>query len=390
MKLTITARLTALFCIICLTAAALCSCADISELDTSGRTVIYAPSFDGSNNTPTTDAGNVTPGQTEAPVTTAAPKDTVYSFLAAGDNIIHEAVYTDAHKRAENGTGYNFLPMYDGISDLIKDADISFVNQEGPIAGNKYGISGYPNFNAPDEAGQTLVELGFDIVNIANNHMLDKWESGLLATIDSWETKDVLLLGAYRDQADYDNIRVYTCPDGTKIAFLSYTYGTNGMKLTSGSKHIIPWIDSDDITRQVRLAKEVGDLVFVSIHWGTESSFEETGEQHTLAQLMADNGVDVVIGHHPHVLQPIDSYYGVKIVYSLGNFLFGGGTGEDETMIYRLELVISGGEIIEVRDYPIPALCYTKENKWQPALVTDAERYNKIIEFLYMVRETPY
>ena len=105
---------------------------------------------------------------------------------------------------------------------------------------------------------------------------------------------------------------------------------------------------------------------------------------------LVEKGVDLIIGHHPHVLQPIDSYYGVKIVYSLGNFLFGGGVGEDETMIYRLELVISGGEIIEVKDYPIPALCYTKENKWQPAIVTDPERYNKIIEFLYMVRKLPY
>ena len=234
MKTTITKRILSSVCLTALLLsliAAVTGCADVSELETSGRTMIYAPSFDGSVNVPTTDAGNVTPDQTEAPVTTAAPKDTVYSFLAAGDNIIHEAVYTDAHKRAENGTGYNFLPMYDGIADLIKDADISFVNQEGPIAGIKYGISGYPNFNAPDEAGQTLVDLGFDIVNIANNHMLDKWESGLLATIDYWETKDVLLLGAYRDQADYDNIRVYTCPDGT-----SYTgYFADNMKNGTGS-----------------------------------------------------------------------------------------------------------------------------------------------------------
>jgi len=373
MKTTITKRILSSVCLTALLLsliAAVTGCADVSELETSGRTMIYAPSFDGSVNVPTTDAGNVTPDQTEAPVTTAAPKDTVYSFLAAGDNIIHEAVYTDAHKRAENGTGYNFLPMYDGIADLIKDADISFVNQEGPIAGIKYGISGYPNFNAPDEAGQTLVELGFDIVNIANNHMLDKWESGLLATIDYWETKDVLLLGAYRDQADYDSIRVYTCPDGTKIAFLSYTYGTNGMKLTSGSKHIIPWIDPDDITRQVRLAKEVGDLVFVSIHWGTESSFEETGEQHTLAQLMADNGVDVVIGHHPHVLQSvewIDGKNGNKtlVAYSIGNMLSTMLTSNymvGAFMTFDIRITPAGERSIE-NPVMIPIMCHYNDKR---------------------------
>jgi len=230
------------------------------------------------------------------------------------------------------------------------------------------GASDAPAFQR--EAGQTLVELGFDIVNIANNHMLDKWESGLLATIDYWETKDVLLLGAYRDQADYDSIRVYTCPDGTKIAFLSYTYGTNGMKLTSGSKHIIPWIDPDDITRQVRLAKEVGDLVFVSIHWGTESSFEETGEQHTLAQLMADNGVDVVIGHHPHVLQSvewIDGKNGNKtlVAYSIGNMLSTMLTSNymvGAFMTFDIRITPAGERSIE-NPVMIPIMCHYNDKR---------------------------
>jgi len=313
--------------VLCLVFTISCAaCANVPELDTSGRTVIYAPSFDGTNDMPTPDAGNVTPSADTAETTAQQTADTVYSFLAAGDNIIHEAIFTDAHKRAENGVGYNFKPMYDGVADMISSADIAFVNQEGPIAGASFGVTGYPMFNAPDSAGDTLVELGFDIVNIANNHMLDKWESGLYHTIEYWKTKDVLLLGAFTE-TDYDNIRVYTCPDGTKISFLSYTYGTNDMKLDSDKYDMfIPLIDERDIVRQVGLAKEAGDMVFVSIHWGNENKFDPTGEQRRLAQVMADNGVDVVIGHHPHVLQPAEWLTGKNggktfVTYSIGNMI---------------------------------------------------------------------
>ena len=268
--------------VLCLVFTISCAaCANVPELDTSGRTVIYAPSFDGTNDMPTPDAGNVTPSADTAETTAQQTADTVYSFLAAGDNIIHEAIFTDAHKRAENGVGYNFKPMYDGVADMISSADIAFVNQEGPIAGASFGVTGYPMFNAPDSAGDTLVELGFDIVNIANNHMLDKWESGLYHTIEYWKTKDVLLLGAFTE-TDYDNIRVYTCPDGTKISFLSYTYGTNDMKLDSDKYDMfVPLIDERDIVRQIGLAHEAGDMVFVSIHWGTENSFDPTGYTET-------------------------------------------------------------------------------------------------------------
>jgi len=317
--------------LLCLIVVFSAGCAEMPELENSGRTVIYAPTVGGNpyeNMQANTDGNGESGSDTTTAVTTAAPKaDTVYSFLAAGDNIIHADVMKDAHARInDSNPQYNFIDMYDGIADMIADADIAFVNQEGPMAGQDYGYSGYPNFNAPREAGDTLVDLGFDIVNIANNHMLDKWESGLLKTIEYWETKDVLLLGAYRNIEDYDKIRVYECDNGTKIAFLSYTYGTNDMPLTDGSEHIIPWIVEKDIERQLRLANEVGDLVFVSIHWGTESSFRTTGQQHTLAQLMADNGADVVIGHHPHVLQPVEWLTGVNgnetlVVYSIGNMI---------------------------------------------------------------------
>ena len=284
------------------------------------------------------------PSQTDSPIETQKPPETTdtpaskekrISFLAAGDNIIHEDVMKDAKNRAGDGEGYAFLPMYEGVASLIKEADIAFVNQEGPVGSTTYPYAGYPNFNAPPQAGDALVSLGFDIVNIANNHMLDCHEKGLLESIAYWETKDVLLLGAYKNAADYEDIRVYDY-EGLKIAFLSYTYDTNGMTLNAGSQHIIPLISDSDIIRQTARAKEIADLLFVSIHWGNDYSetswpygrfdFNPTAEQQRLAQLLSDCGTDVIIGTHPHVVQRMEWMNGKSgnqtlCIYSLGNMI---------------------------------------------------------------------
>ena len=270
---------------------------------------------------------------TTQPITPATEKR--YSFLAAGDNIIHGDIILDASSRSDELNGYSFLPMYQGVASVISNADISFVNQEGPVGVSSRPYAGYPNFNAPPQAGDALVDLGFDIVNIANNHMLDVREAGLLESISYWESKDVLLLGAYKNAADYENIRIYE-HEGIKIALLSYTYGTNGMTLNAGSKHIIPINDDGDIIRQTANAKKVADLVFVTIHWGSDysetswpygrSDFEPTKEQKRLAQLITDSGADVIIGTHPHVIQRIEWMTGkdgnkTLCAYSLGNFI---------------------------------------------------------------------
>jgi len=275
---------------------------------------------------------DVDTGHTTDPV---KPTQKRYSFLAAGDNIIHGDIIKDAAVRSDELNSYSFLPMYKDVADIISKADISFVNQEGPVGVESRPYAGYPNFNAPPQAGDALVDLGFDIVNIANNHMLDVREAGLLESIAYWESKDVLLLGAYKNSSDYENIRVYE-HDGIKIAFLSYTYGTNGMTLNAGSKHIIPINDDEDIIRQTASAKKIADLIFVSIHWGSDysetswpygrSDFEPTNEQKRLAQLIADCGADVIIGTHPHVIQRIEWLNGKNgnttlCAYSLGNFI---------------------------------------------------------------------
>lgn len=248
------------------------------------------------------------------------------SFLAAGDNVIHPCIYLEAKKRATDDTReYNFKPMYADVIEFIEGYDLSFINQETLMCGSELGYTGYPRFNSPQDLGYDLFEMGFDIINIANNHMVDQWENGLKKTIEFWRNQPVTLIGDALSQDEYESFDIIE-KDGITIALLSYTYGTNGLSLPSSSELVVPYINDADIQRHVSNAKEDADLVFVSVHWGDENTFKPTSEQKRVAQLMADAGVDVIIGHHPHVIQPIEWLEGTNgektlCIYSLGNLV---------------------------------------------------------------------
>ncbi len=256
------------------------------------------------------------------------PVQTV-TFVACGDNLIHSTVFADAKTLAE-GTDkeYNFLPMYEYVADTIAAADLAFINQETPFGGTSRPYSGYPMFNTPDQMGEDLITLGFDIIGLANNHMLDSTSKGYERTIDFWNEKEnVWQIGGYKNREDFENIRVIE-KNGITIALLAYTYGTNGLSLPKGSELVIPLAEDEVIDRQTKAARELADCVIVSIHWGVEDAFTPNATQKRQAQLMADNGVDVIIGHHPHVLQPLtwlERADGGRTLcmYSLGNFLSG-------------------------------------------------------------------
>ncbi len=221
-------------------------------------------------------------------------------------------------------------------------------------------------YKSPSSYADIFRQGSVEIVSLANNHMLDYGTDGRDDTIAALETAGVMW-------GDTDKV-VYVEKAGVTVALICTKI--------SGGGYTMCWDSLEE-------AKANSDFQIVYFHGGVERSFDVNADIKATCLKLVERGADLILGHHPHVLQPIDVYYGKTIVYSLGNFLFGGGVGDDETMIYRLELTVSNGEIVDVKDYPIPALCYT-DNKWQPALVTDVEQYNKIIEFLYMVRETPY
>ena len=252
-------------------------------------------------------------------------KETRLSFVAVGDNIIHSAIMEDARKHAGDGQEYTFDYIYDNVRSRISAADIAFVNQETPLGGKALGYYGYPNFNGPQEAGDALVKAGFDVVCIATNHMADMRDKGMSGSIAYWNSQPVTTVGGYVSKEDYETIRIHE-KNGVKIAFLAYTYGTNGMSVSASSGLVIPYINEEDIRRQTAAARELADLVFVNMHWGDDSSFTVNAEQKKYAQILADCGVDVIIGEHPHVLQPMQWIEGKNgnqtlLTYSIGNFL---------------------------------------------------------------------
>ncbi len=273
-----------------------------------------------------------------AATTDTEPAEIRVSFAAAGDNLIHESVYKDAAARATAlassggpSVDYFFTEMYsENLRKIISSADIAFVNQESPIVPDRKA-SGYPAFNTPTEAGDALVEIGFDVVNMANNHMLDMDGQceGLRSTIEYWKGKNILPIGAYEDEEDYNTVRVIES-GGKHIAFLSYTYNfdqSNGTALNPNSSDlVIPYINDSTIIEQVSRASELTDAVIVSMHWGTENVFEPTAEQKRLANLLSKYGADVVIGHHSHTIQPMewvtnDAGEKTLVIYSLGNLI---------------------------------------------------------------------
>ncbi len=258
---------------------------------------------------------------------TAPPPPAEYrvSVVAVGDNLIHESVYLDAKQRASDGAEYDFLPMYAPLADRIAAADIAFINQETPLAGKEYGYSGYPTFNSPREVAEALVEVGFDIVNLANNHLFDKHNTGAYATVEYMQSLPVTTIGAYLNEADYENIRV-TEVNGIRIAWVAFAQESNNTTYPIEGGVIMPMFnDEAAVCARIEAAKEISDFVIVSAHWGKEVAEIKPNVKH-LAALMAEAGADVILGHHSHILHGVEwlsNSNGTRtlVAYSLGNFI---------------------------------------------------------------------
>ncbi|WP_294562979.1 CapA family protein [uncultured Traorella sp.] len=248
---------------------------------------------------------------------------TVVSFSGVGDNLIHETVYLDA---LTSDGSYDFTKMYEDVADDMRKSDIAFINQETILGGSELGLSGYPSFNSPSEIASDLKESGFNLVNLATNHTLDRGLSGIVNELNTFSSvKGMVVDGAYTSQEAYDTIPTFEVK-GITFSFLAYTYGTNGIR--PEYSYEVSYFDDAQITSDVQRAKEISDVVIVSAHWGDENSFVPNSFQRHYAQLFADLGVDVVIGTHPHVIQPVEWVSGemgnrTLVVYSLGNFIGG-------------------------------------------------------------------
>jgi len=225
------------------------------------------------------------------------------TFVAVGDNLIHDTIIRDAKNK-----NYDFSGYYSEIADFVRKADLAFVNQETLIAGEKYGLSGYPKFNGPKQIGDALVKTGFDVVNHATNHTMDKGADAVLEVIDFWKKyPDITVLGIHESTAEREKPALVKIK-GVTFGFLAYTYGLNGIKLPKDKPDLVSLIDKEKIIKEVDALRPLCDFLIVSMHWGVEYEYQPGKTQEELAALLAKHNVDLVVGHHPHVLQPVKIY----------------------------------------------------------------------------------
>ena len=261
---------------------------------------------------------------TTAEPTTAAPKKTEIDLMMIGDMLVHEGVYKSGMQ--SDGT-YNFDHLFKNILPEVKAADISIVNQETILGGTELGLSGYPTFNSPYELADAISDAGFNVVLHATNHTIDKGLKGVNNCINYWKTNfpNVKVLGINENEEQYNSIYVYQ-KDDFKVALLNYTYGTNGIPVPQANPYVVNLLDEDKIRTDVTKAKELADLVIVCPHWGTEYVYTPDSWQKKWTSLFLELGVDVVIGTHPHVIEPVEvktreDGHQMLVYYSLGNFV---------------------------------------------------------------------
>ena len=241
---------------------------------------------------------------------------------AIGDILIHTRVYEDAR----TGDSYDFKRMLAPVKKMLEEPDFTIANQESLAGGSQLGLSGYPAFNSPYEITDALQDAGIDLVTLANNHSLDKGEKGIQSSLAYYDKIGMPYVGMHKDESDASTERILSI-QGIKVGFLSYTYGTNGIQVPDGKDYLVNYLEDKKIISDLKSMRDKADIILVNAHWGNEYERNPSEEQKRLAKLMAENGADVIIGHHPHVLQPIEWLKHDKgetlVVYSLGNFLSG-------------------------------------------------------------------
>lgn len=249
----------------------------------------------------------------------------VVRIVAVGDNLIHNSVLKSGKI---NDSTYNFDRLFEVMKNDFQKADIAIINQETILGGSFRPYDGYPNFNSPFELGDAIIEAGFDVVLHASNHTLDVGVQGIHNCIEYWKKhKEIACLGINESKEEREHIKIIE-KNGIKFALLNYTYGLNGRTLPKDKSYLVNLIDTTLIINDLRKAEQIADFTIVFPHWGEEYVYKPNKNQRQLAQLMTENGADLIIGTHSHVLQSIewiecDNGNKALCYYSLGNYTSG-------------------------------------------------------------------
>ena len=260
------------------------------------------------------------------------PKEYSASLVMVGDLLVHDRLY-NAMKTSD---GYDFKPALTYIKDIVKDYDIAYYNQETILGGEEIGLSSYPSFNSPYEVGDAMIDAGFNLVSLATNHTLDRGEKAITNSVNYWNKhSSVLAVGSYLSFEERDKVRIKEVNNIT-YTMLNYTYGTNGIKVPEGKEYLVNvWpctgnnLESDTkyqeykekVKEDIKRVRDKVDILIVAMHWGVEYTHIPTNYQLDMASFLEEEGVDIIIGTHPHVVMPVTYINDTLVVYSLGNFL---------------------------------------------------------------------
>ena len=326
------------------------------------------------NNKPNTSQENNTKEQTYS-----------LSMIMAGDNLIHSSIYKDANTGTNN---YDFTPMYELIKPIVSKYDVAYYNQETILGGKELGVSDYPAFNSPQEVGDAMIDAGFNLVSLATNHTMDSGEDAVLKSREYWNSKDdVLAVGSYSSFDEKDEVNSVT-KNNITYTMLNYTYGTNGINVPNGKEYLVNvWptdltindVNSDteyqnykkQVKEDIEKVRDKVDVLIVAMHWGVEYTHEPTEYEKDMANYLAELGVDIVIGTHPHVIQPITWIDDTLVIYSLGNLISAQYQDDNYNkmvgLLTSLEInkTVKGNETDIVIDNVDNELIYTYYSNWR-------------------------
>lgn len=301
--------------------------------------------------------------------TIVSEEEPSFQIVMVGDVLLHDRVQQSGKLEEE----YSYGHIFQNVQEYIMEADLALVNQEVILGGAELGLSGYPAFNGAYEVGDAIVEAGFDVVLHATNHALDKGKKGVLNCISFWEKNypKVGIVGIHNSEEADEEIYLHKLGEYI-VAILNYTYGTNGIEPPSDMPYAVEYWNEERITSDVEKAKQLADFVIVCPHWGTEYVLEETESQKKQAKFLADLEVDLVLGTHPHVIEPVEWVEGTNgnktlVYYSLGNYInatSGTGEGAANRMLGAMANVILGienEELVVVEYGALPLVAHIGE-----------------------------
>ncbi len=264
----------------------------------------------------------IVPTEVSTSTTTIRPPIRTAELAFAGDVLAHRGVVRQAAANSATPGEYDFAPMFDLVADRLQGADLAVCHLETPLSPDNTDLSGHPTFNVPGDLAAGLKTAGFDACTTASNHSLDRRFEGLVNTIDVLEAAGLEHTGTWRT-AEEASTPLLLDAAGITIGQLSYTYGLNGFRVPADQPWSVVGIDPERILADVDRARDSGaEFVVVSLHWGVEYRHEPSDDQRDVALALAAAGtIDVIVGHHAHVVQPVERVGDTLVLFGLGNFL---------------------------------------------------------------------